>query len=85
MLTDNISVSYILFTMKYKSIADYLERTGKTEQEFAQELGVSQPFINMIKKGEKRPSPELALKIEKLTGIPFRALLLGDRGIAETI
>ncbi len=76
LLTRNITLSYIRPTMKYKSLSDYLKRTGKTERELATKLGVSQPFINMIKKGEKRPSPELAQKIEALTGIPFRALLL---------
>jgi hypothetical protein len=32
----------------------------------------------MLKRGERRPTPVLAQKIEALTGIPFRALLLND-------
>jgi transcriptional regulator with XRE-family HTH domain len=68
--------------MKYKNIADYLERTGKTELKFADELGISQPFLNMIKKGTRRPNPELADKIDKLTGIPFRSLLLNRKDTA---
>jgi transcriptional regulator with XRE-family HTH domain len=62
--------------MKYKDIRDYLERTGKTEKELADAIGVSQAFVNMLKRGEKMPSPKLAAKIESVTGIPFRALLL---------
>jgi transcriptional regulator with XRE-family HTH domain len=60
--------------MKYKSIQQYLRISGKTEREFAEMLGISQPFVNELKKGGKRPSPALAFKIEALTGIPFRNL-----------
>jgi transcriptional regulator with XRE-family HTH domain len=64
--------------MKYQSIQEYLEQTGKTEKELADLIGVSQAFVNMMKRGEKRPSPELAQKIEAATGIPFKKLLLND-------
>ncbi len=60
--------------MKYKSIQQYLQMSGKTEREFAEMLGISQPFVNELKKGGKRPSPTLAFKIEAMTGIPFRNL-----------
>ncbi len=64
------------FAMRPKTISAYLDKTRKTEVELAATLGISQAHLNEIKHGKKRPSPELALKIEKVTGIPFRALLL---------
>jgi transcriptional regulator with XRE-family HTH domain len=68
-----------MVTMKYKTIEEYLERSGKTEKELAQLLGISQPYVNQLKRGERRPTPELAAKIEAVTGIPFRALLFGAK------
>jgi transcriptional regulator with XRE-family HTH domain len=62
--------------MKYGSIREYLKKTGTTEKEFAEKIGVSQPFVNLIKRGERRPTPEIAQKIEEITGIPFKKLLL---------
>lgn len=61
--------------MRYTSIKEYLERTKKTETQMASELGIAQSFLNEIKNCKKRPSPDLALKIEALTGIPLRCLL----------
>jgi transcriptional regulator with XRE-family HTH domain len=75
-LTIAISESYKEATMKYKNIQEYLDRTGKTEKQLADRIGVSQAFVSMLKRGEKRPSPKLAQRIESVTGIPFRALLL---------
>jgi transcriptional regulator with XRE-family HTH domain len=62
--------------MKYKNIQEYLARTGQTEKQLADSIGVSQAFVSMLKRGVTRPSPKLAEKIESVTGIPFRALLL---------
>jgi transcriptional regulator with XRE-family HTH domain len=64
--------------MKFRSIKDYLEKTGKTEKELADSIGVSQAFINMLKRGEKRPSPEVAARIEAVTGVPLRDLLFPE-------
>lgn len=49
---------------------------GKTDVEAAEILGISQPFFNQIKNGSSRPSPELAERIEKITRIPFKNILL---------
>jgi transcriptional regulator with XRE-family HTH domain len=68
--------------MRYKSISEYLERTGKKQKDLSAQLGISQAFLNEIKSGKKRPSPELAAKIEVLTGIPFRKLLLNKETAA---
>jgi transcriptional regulator with XRE-family HTH domain len=68
--------------MNHKTISDYLAENGKTEMEFSKELGISQAYLNEIKNGKKRPSPELAEKIEAITGIPFRVLLLSNNSSA---
>ncbi len=65
--------------MRYKTIAEYLEKTGKKEAELAKALGIAQSFLNEIKNSRKRPSPKLAAQIEKITGIPFRCLLLPEQ------
>ena len=36
--------------------------------ELARKLGLSAPFITQIIKGDRRPSPEIAQKIEEKTG-----------------
>jgi DNA-binding transcriptional regulator YdaS (Cro superfamily) len=51
----------------------------KTDVEAARILKVSQPFFNQMKNGMARPSPELAVKMEQITGVPFRTLLLSKK------
>jgi transcriptional regulator with XRE-family HTH domain len=68
--------------MRCRSLSEYIEKTKTTETELANQLGISQGFLNEIKNGKKRPSPDLAAKIESVTGIPFRKLLLGDESTA---
>jgi transcriptional regulator with XRE-family HTH domain len=68
--------------MKCKTISEYLEKSDRTEADVARELGISQAHMNEIKNGKKRPSPELAQKIENLMGIPFRDLLLNKKDTA---
>ena len=61
--------------MTHKNIKEYLRRTGKSERQLAKMLGITQPYVNMLKNGNRRPRPDLALKIEAVTGIPLRNLL----------
>jgi ribosome-binding protein aMBF1 (putative translation factor) len=60
----------------YKNIRDYLKGTGKTEAELAQLACISQAHVNMIKNGSRRPKPEVAARLEAITGVPLRTLLL---------
>ena len=60
----------------YKNIRDYLKGTGKTEAELAQLACISQAHVNMIKNGSRRPTPEVAARLEAITGVPLRTLLL---------
>jgi transcriptional regulator with XRE-family HTH domain len=64
--------------MIHESLKEYLEHNDMAEKDLAKKLGVSISYVSMLKRGERRPSPELAKKIERVTGIPFRLLLLGN-------
>ena len=61
---------------KYKNIRDYLKGTGKTESELAELAEISQAHVNMIKNGSRRPTPEVAARLEAITGVSLRTLLL---------
>ncbi len=69
--------------MIYENLKEYMEHTGTKESEMAEKLGISASYVNLIKNGERRPSPQLAEKIEAVTGIPFRKLLLNDNAAAK--
>jgi transcriptional regulator with XRE-family HTH domain len=64
--------------MIHESLKEFLEHSGMAEKEFAKKLGVSIAYVSMLKRGQRRPSAKLARKIEAMTGIPFRRLLLPD-------
>ena len=51
-------------TMK---LENYLKYKNLTITAFAAISEVSQPFLSLIIKNKRRPSPEMALKIEKAT------------------
>jgi transcriptional regulator with XRE-family HTH domain len=61
-----------------KDLREYFHQTMRSQAQLADTLNVSRGFICEITSGKKRPSPELAAKIEKITGIPLRRLLLPD-------
>lgn len=48
-------------------LSRWLDRTGKSRQELADELGIARSHVDRLCRGDRRPSLELALDIEKLT------------------
>ena len=48
-------------------LREYLFKHRKTQTEMAKQLGVSTNHLSQIVRNERRPSIELAIKIEKLT------------------
>ena len=59
----------------------YLDRCSIKKSHFANIIGVSPAFITYIIQGKKRPSPEVAKKIEEVThGVVNRMELLYPRG-----
>jgi transcriptional regulator with XRE-family HTH domain len=59
----------------YTSIRDYLKRTGQTEAELGELAHISQSHVNRLKNGTRRPTPEVAVRLEAITGISLRILL----------
>ena len=60
---------------KYRSVADYLEQTGKTQGYLAERLGVSRSHVSLIADRKRQPPLDLALKIVRVTGVPIESLL----------
>ena len=68
----------IIFAMMPKTIDGYLKQTKTTAKQLAERLGISDSYMSMLRLGKRRPSPQLAQKIEAVTGIPFKTLLLKE-------
>lgn len=49
------------------ALSRWLDRVEMTRDEFAERLGVTRPYVDHLCRGSRRPSLELAFKIEKLT------------------
>lgn len=58
-------------------LSEYLKSKNMTGQQFADVVGCGQPMISLMTNGERRPSPELALRIEQVTNgaVTLRELL----------
>ncbi|HIU05823.1 MAG TPA: HigA family addiction module antidote protein [Candidatus Coprousia avicola] len=58
-------------------LQEWIEEEGKgiTQSDLAERLGVSRKHVNQILRGKAPISPELALRLEHVTGIPCRAWL----------
>lgn len=63
-------------------LAVYLDSKGLSQHAFAARAGIQQPYISRVINGHtKRFSAPVAERISKLTGIPFKELMLpGDYG-----
>lgn len=53
--------------LAHRRLADALDRSGRTRAETARRLGIHETHLSKICKGERRPSLELAVKLERLT------------------
>lgn len=59
-------------------LSDWMSNHRETDQTFAPKLGVSRVHVSRLRRGVHKPSPELAVKIEDITGIPAWELLKPD-------
>jgi transcriptional regulator with XRE-family HTH domain len=50
------------------NLKKYLEEKRMTYREFAEKLGIRPQYLQSIAYGKKKPSLELAVKIQELTG-----------------
>ena len=62
--------------MIHKTINEFLMHKHMSPKQLAAKLGISESYMSMLRSGRRRPSPDLAQKIEAETGIPFKRLLL---------
>ena len=60
---------------RFRDLAEFFEQTGRTQEELAATLGVSQSHLSLIARGLRRPSLRLGLEIEKQTGVPVESLV----------
>ena len=54
------------------TISEQLTNQGMNHKEFAQRLGMSQMQVNKLINGEVQLTPEIALKIEEVLGVPAK-------------
>jgi len=47
-------------------LKEYLK--GRSREEFAKQIGTTKNYLNLLVCRSRRPSPELAFKIEQITG-----------------
>lgn len=50
------------------TFANHIRDSGRTRAQWADELGVSRSFMSDLLNGNRRPSLELAVRIERATG-----------------
>ena len=62
--------------MTMNTLLNYLKKNGIDQSTFASKVGCNQSHISLICKGARRPSPELALKIQEATGGRITVLAL---------
>ena len=62
--------------MRYDNIDQYIIHKKLNGKQLAGKLGISESHMSWLRLGKRRPSPDLAQKIENVTGIPFKNLLL---------
>ena len=55
----------------FRSLADYLARSGESQAALAARLGVSQTQISYFARGVRCPRPAMALKIARTLRIPL--------------
>ena len=58
---------------KLRTIADYLAEKNTTQADLADKIGVSEGMLSLIIRGFRQPSLDVALRIEKETGVPVEA------------
>lgn len=56
-------------------LSAWLDTNGVKQAQFANDIGMSESHLSLILSGQRMPSPQLAVKIERLTKIDVRALL----------
>lgn len=64
---------------RYRSLADYFEQTKRTQASLAEALDVDRSYLSLIASGQRQPSLDLALRIERETGVPVETLVAQEQ------
>lgn len=56
----------------------YMRENAVADSDLARLIKVTQPYIGRLRRGERRPSPEVAKRLEAHTGIPAAHLIFGE-------
>lgn len=67
-------------------LAAYLRRSRLKQNELADMVGVSAPYLSQIVRGRRKPGLDMALRIEQVTGVPvdsWAATLRGNKDIGK--
>lgn len=51
---------------------------GMPQKEVARLTGISQSYLSRIQSGDRKPSPEMAIAIQRVTGLSAIKLIFGD-------
>ncbi len=61
--------------MIHQTLSNLIVRNNLRQKQLAARFGVSESHLSLIVRGPRRPSSDVARKIEAETGIPFKELL----------
>lgn len=66
----------------YPNLRAFFRENSETQQQIADELGISYPAMSMIKSGQRQPTLELALRIAARCHVPLESLILAEKAKA---
>lgn len=65
---------------KFTKLRDWRSKQGKTQQDVADEAGLTKATISRIETGGQRPTLDTAAKLSAITGIPAARFVMGEAG-----
>lgn len=60
----------------YRSLHEWLDRTGTKQRTLARRAGISEQHISMLLRGSRRCSIRVALRLSSITGVPVEKLVV---------
>lgn len=60
---------------RYRTLADYFDQTGATQESLSAALGISRSYVCLLASGARQPGLPLAIRIAEYTGVPVEALV----------
>jgi transcriptional regulator with XRE-family HTH domain len=57
------------------ALAEFVTKSGMRQAELAAQAKCSRSLISMVLRGSRYPSPALAVRISRITGVPLASLV----------